>query len=326
MIGYLPSRNIGGKVMPKVSVLIPVYNAEKYLCQCLNSVINQTLKDIEIICINDGSTDNSLEIMKEFQSKDDRIGIIDKANTGYGHSMNLGILNSSGKYIGIIESDDFAELDMFETLYNIADKHDTNIVKCNYYQHINGEDYKTNIPPNVKYDEVINPYDYPNVFGMQATIWSAIYNKEFIVSNGISFLETSGASYQDTSFNFKVWACANRAYLIDKPLIHYRLDNENQSVKSKSKVYCICDEYHEIESFLNNNFDKKAQLTSLKNRLKYGSYIWNLQRIAPENSTNFRNLMACEFIREFEEGNINRQCFNEQDWDLLMRIINQERR
>lgn len=309
---------------PKVSVLIPIYNTEKYLCQCLESVVNQTLKDIEIICINDGSTDGSLDIIKEYQSNDDRIKIIDKVNTGYGHSMNLGIINSTGKYIGIVESDDFAEPDMFEILYEIADKYDVDVVKSSYYEYKNGNDYIRKQVSNLVYNKVFHPYNCPNVFGIQSTIWSAIYKKEFLMNNGILFLETKGASYQDTSFNFKVWACANKTYLIDTPLIHYRLDNENQSVKSKDKIYCICDEYHEIESFLNNNRDKKTVLTPLKNRLKYGSYIWNLHRINPEKRKNFINLFACEFIREFEEGNIDRQCFNDQDWDLLMRIINRK--
>jgi len=321
MIGFLPLKNIGGVKMPKVSILIPIYNAEKYLRQCLNSVVNQTLKDIEIICINDGSIDTSLTIIQEFQAKDSRVKIIDKKNTGYGHSMNLGIIQSTGKYIGIVESDDFAELNMFETLLNIAEKNDIDVVKGNYYQYINGRDYKTNIIPNVKYNEVFHPYNYPNVFGMQCAIWSAIYKKEFLVNNGICFLETKGASFQDTSFNFKVWACAIKVYLIDNPLIHYRLDNENQSVKSKDKVYCICDEYNEIDSFLNNNIDKKIKLAPLKNRLKFSSYLWNINRIDSEKSINFRNLMACEFIRELEEGNIDKRCFSDADWDLLMKII-----
>ena len=101
---------------PKVSVVIPCYNVEKYLHQCLDSVVNQTLKELEIICVNDGSKDSTLAIIQEYAARDDRIRIVDKPNGGYGESMNRGFDLATGEYIGIIESDDYAELDMFEKL------------------------------------------------------------------------------------------------------------------------------------------------------------------------------------------------------------------
>ena len=99
---------------PKVSIIIPVYNVEQYLPKCLDSIINQTLKDIEIICINDGSIDNSLSILKEYASKDDRIIIIDKENEGQGIARNLGIKKAKGKYIGFVDPDDWVDIQMFE--------------------------------------------------------------------------------------------------------------------------------------------------------------------------------------------------------------------
>ena len=119
--------------MPKISVLVPIYNVEKYLRECLDSLLNQTLVDVEFILINDGSKDNSLEIMKEYQSKDARFKIIDKENTGYGSSMNKGLDLASGEYIGIVESDDFIKKRMFEDLYNIAVKNDADMVKSDYF-------------------------------------------------------------------------------------------------------------------------------------------------------------------------------------------------
>ena len=95
------------KKQPLISIIIPVYNVEQYLDECMKSLINQTLKDIEIICINDGSTDNSLEILKGYAEKDDRIKIIDKENGGYGIAMNMGLKAATGEYIGILEPDDY---------------------------------------------------------------------------------------------------------------------------------------------------------------------------------------------------------------------------
>ncbi len=103
--------------MPKVSVIVPVYNGEKYLKECLDSILSQTLSDIEIICVNDGSTDGSYDILENYKLKDSRIKIINKPNTGYGNSMNVGIQESQGEFIGIVESDDYVEPNMYELLY-----------------------------------------------------------------------------------------------------------------------------------------------------------------------------------------------------------------
>ena len=105
---------------PAVSLLIPIYNVERYLPECLDSAVGQTLMDIEVICINDGSTDSSPEIISRYAAKDDRIKVIDKPNSGYGCSMNLGLQEATGEYVGILESDDFFEPDALESLYRAA--------------------------------------------------------------------------------------------------------------------------------------------------------------------------------------------------------------
>ena len=113
--------------MPKVSVVVPIYNVEKYLRECLDSIVGQTLKDIEIICVDDGSTDRSLSILREYEQKDPRIKVITKPNAGYGHSMNMGLDAATGEYMGIVDSDDYILPDMYETLYGFAVKDDLDI-------------------------------------------------------------------------------------------------------------------------------------------------------------------------------------------------------
>ena len=105
---------------PLVSIVVPVCNVEKFLGECLDSVINQTLKEIEIICVDDGSTDHSLEILREYEKKDSRIIVITKPNSGYGNTMNVGTDAASGEYVGIVESDDYVKENMFEILYKTA--------------------------------------------------------------------------------------------------------------------------------------------------------------------------------------------------------------
>ena len=137
-----------------VSIIMPIYNAERFLHQSLGSVVDQTLKNIEIICVNDGSTDSSLSMMKQYAAEDKRIRIIDKANGGYGQSMNCGLRIAKGEYIGILEPDDFMSKDMLETLYNIAKKNNADVVKSNYFE------YKTKDNSN-NFLEVLEglPYD-----------------------------------------------------------------------------------------------------------------------------------------------------------------------
>lgn len=110
--------------MIKVSIIIPVYNSEKYLARCLDSAINQTLKEIEIICVNDGSTDNSLKILQDYQLKDIRIKILSKRNEGAGIARNHGMLQAKGEYIGFIDSDDYVDIKYFEELYSYANQYD----------------------------------------------------------------------------------------------------------------------------------------------------------------------------------------------------------
>ena len=117
----------------KVSVLVPIYNVERYLEKCLQSLCNQTLSDIEILCINDGSTDSSKAIVESFKKKDLRIVLIDKENTGYGSSMNVGLEQARGTYIAIVESDDFIDSDMMERLYEMAETYNLDIVKSTCY-------------------------------------------------------------------------------------------------------------------------------------------------------------------------------------------------
>ena len=122
--------------MPKVSIVIPVYNVEKYLRQCLDSVVNQTLQDIEIICVNDGSKDSSLQIMQEYQVKDPRIKIIDKENSGYGASMNRGFDAATGEYVIHVDPDDWVEQDMLQALYEKAVAESADMVICDYSEDI----------------------------------------------------------------------------------------------------------------------------------------------------------------------------------------------
>ena len=306
---------------PKVSILVPCYNVEKYIRQCMDSVVNQTLKDIEIICINDGSKDHTLSILQEYARKDNRIQIIDKTNSGYGHSMNLGLEKATGEYIGIVESDDFVELDMFETLYNTAKQYDVEVVKSNFYGYITKTDTNTKITviPTKDEKQVICPRKRQGIFWSMPCIWAAIYKKDFLQSNNIDFLPTPGASYQDTAFNFKVWAMAEKVYLLPDVFLHYRQDNENSSVNNPGKVFCVCDEYHEIEKYAK---DKKVynELQYLIPRLKYAAYQWNFERLTFPLNWSFLKVYSKEFLFAFHEHLIDKNLFGKKLYKSVKKI------
>lgn len=294
-----------------ISVLVPICNVEKYLSQCLDSILNQTFRDLEVICINDGSTDSSLNIIKKYARMDDRIVVIDKDNSGYGDSMNRGLSVARGKYIGIVESDDFIEIDMYEKLFNEAEKHDLDIVKGKYNLYWSDSKHKKHSwRKQIQNDiadienKVFNPSKYPVVCLTTPSIWSALYKKDFLVKNNIKFLPTPGASYQDTSFAFKVWGMASKAILLDYYGINYRQDNPAASMNtvSRAKIYALDEEYGEIIQF----FHKNAIWDTFKDVIKtymINTICWNIRRMESDMISEYMHVQRRKFPMLFDRNN-----------------------
>lgn len=307
----------------KISVLLPIYNAEKFLSKSLGEVLNQTLKDIEFICINDGSTDSSLKMIKDYAGKDERIVVIDKDNHGYGESMNQGLNVAKGKYIAILEPDDFVDNTMYETLYDLAEKYNADVVKSNYYEYETKTDNNTylEVLEGLPYETLINAHLNKSIIHMRPCIWSAIYKREFLEKNHIRFNETPGASYQDTAFAFKVWVSAERVIFTKDAFLHYRIDNDNSSVNSSGKIFSICDEFQAMQSFLNLNYKWRDEYSGILQVLKLDSYLWNLGRITSEYKEVFFDQMALEFLKAKYEGFLDKQLFDDGRWKQVENII-----
>ena len=269
-----------------ISILVPVFNVEKYLRQCLDSIQSQTFKNFEVICINDGSTDTSLAILEDYAQQDTRFRIINKPNSGYGHSMNIGLGQCNGEYIGIVESDDYIEPTMFETLYHLAKTQNLDVARCNYYCFTQHDKFKQDLH-YIPVDTVVRPLDEAAIFYQAPSIWVNLYRKEFLNQNNIRFLETPGASYQDTSFSFKVYAYCQRFMFIDQPLLNYRTDSANSSINNKDKVFCVCAEYDEILSFAKQHEQIYQRLKYHIPMLRFGAYSWNYSRIHPKYRMGF---------------------------------------
>lgn len=267
--------------MSKLSIIVPIYNVEAYLREALNSLINQTLKDIEILCINDGSTDSTPQILEEYRFKDKRIKVINKANSGYGATMNVGLDNATGDYIGILEPDDFVKDTMFEDLYNLAEKNSLDMVKSDFYYYTtsNKTARQAGLIKKKNTNKILSVKDDIFMLKLPPSIWSAIYKRSFLNENNIRFLETAGASFQDTSFAFKTLATAKRLMFTSKPYVYYRQDNENSSIHRKDKVYNICYEWEEITKYINERPKIKDVVNQVKLSTQFNAYKWNLVRI-----------------------------------------------
>lgn len=309
--------------MPLISILVPIYNVEAYLKQCLDSICAQTLKDIEIICVNDGSTDSSNKIVTDFSKRDNRIRLIHKANTGYGNTMNIALQYASGEYIGIVESDDFISNNMYESLYEKAKYMQADVVKSNYFI------YQTNpekveileVLHNCKYNEIFSPLDELEIFDIQPSIWSGIYKRDLILDNNINFLETPGASFQDTSFAFKVWLHARKVYLLKDAFLYYRCDNPDASVKSIEKAFCICEEFNEIERYLCQNKLYKEKVLQYFYRRKYRAYEWNYFRLKGALQELFLDKLKYEFKQDILCGNISENEWPQELWNNMLTLV-----
>ncbi|MBQ9004588.1 MAG: glycosyltransferase family 2 protein [Eggerthellaceae bacterium] len=310
-----------GEIMPAVSILVPVYNAEKYVRQCLRALCEQTLEDIEIIAINDGSTDSSLEVLNGFAARDERIRVIDKTNSGYGASMNLGLDEARGEFIGIVEPDDYPDLVMFQKLYKMAEKHGCDLVKCNYYEHYEDHEDIQRTFAGFPYRTPFDPVDRPDIICTVPSIWAALYRKSMLDAIGIRFRETPGASYQDTAFTLKAWIAARRVALVRRPLLHYRMDNPNSSVKSPEKVDAVLDELAEAEAFMHARPERAAAFSGWFQVGKYGKYRWNYERIDPSLRLGFAERMYDEFIAVRNAGELDMRLFGRNSGPQLEYLL-----
>lgn len=241
----------------KISVILPSLNVGKYIEECLKSVRNQTLQDIEIICVDAGSTDGTIEILERFAVTDSRISLIYSEKKSYGYQVNLGIKHARGKYIGIVETDDFVNPEMFEQLWNIAETYNLEYVKgeCKHFVCLDNGDkfiWTNNSLRDRKdlYNKIINPSQIPFLYARDFNVWKGIYNKSFLVDNGIWFNESQGAAYQDIGFSELVIGCGRRAWYMDKAFYCYRTDRDESSVNS---LHGLRYSQNEFQRLINNN-------------------------------------------------------------------------
>lgn len=216
-----------------VSVIVPIYNAEKYLDQCLDSITSQTHENLEVLCINDGSTDGSLAIIEAHAAADPRIRVIDKENGGYGQGCNRGIEAARGAWVSIVEPDDWIDPTMYEEMLAFADSFEEtiDIVKTPWTDIHDWDDPEKQAPyPCLMKDRVKtsrHPFtltEHPVLIELHPSIWSAIYRRDFLVEKGIRFIEYPGAGWADNPFLIETMVQAEAIVYLDKAFYNYRCD------------------------------------------------------------------------------------------------------
>lgn len=246
---------------PKISVIIPCYNTAKYLEKCLKSLINQTLKEIEIICINDGSTDNSLKILKKYTILDNRIKILTQDNQGQSVARNKGIDIATGEYIGFVDSDDWIDLNFYEELYKTAKKTNSDIIMCNFACIKNGK-IKTN---SVKHNKIYTNFkDKVNILSNGAC-WNKIFRTELIKTNKIYF--PTNIFYEDNLFLIEAIYYSKNLTTINKTKYYYCIHDKSttqnfQNIDKLKKSLVIL--INKIFDFVRENHLSNTDISILK--------------------------------------------------------------
>ena len=312
--------------MPKISVVLPVLKTSLRLCEALDSVTRQTLKDIQIICVSGSQADSSLAIIKEYASEDNRIVVIDKPNGGYGHYLNAGMDAATGEYLGVLETDDFLALTMYEDLYSLAEQHRLDTIRGSYYRYNrneNGDTYLQYVAIDGNQgwmDRVYEPDSDLSCMRVQPYNWAGIYHLPFLREYHIRFNEMPGVSFMDDGFFWQVQIHARRAMLLNKPYYYRHWDKRNAPVIDTDDIWATTREYDFIRGILMLNPAAWE---------KYHEYYWCLRFysndvaesvIPPESKAEFITALSAEYRDAQASQEMSRALFTNNQWSKIQFI------
>lgn len=266
---------------PKVSVIVPVYKVDRYLTPCLDSIVNQTLEDIEIIIVDEGDHDRCREIIDYFEKIDPRVIAPHKKNGGYGASCNLGLDMAKGEYIAIVESDDMIEPEMYEEMYEYAKRLDADVVKTPFC-YWNGEDekkeceYRYEAAQQCPQGKLFSVKEFDLPLRIHASLWAGIYRTSYMREKNIRFIEAKGGAYVDVGFRIDTLVNTDKMAWLDKPYYLYRTNNDESTTNNFNLTAMLkrWKEAHEKFDSLGDDYEKYYEKSLLKDEyLNTLSYI-----------------------------------------------------
>lgn len=329
--------------MPSISVIIPVYNVEKYLKECLDSIVNQTFADIEIICVNDGSTDSSLDILNGYAANDSRIRVLSQENRGLSGARNTGLKNATGKYVYFIDSDDFLELDALERLYDISQENDLDLVifKLINIDEDTGEKFKSKYYEMAYLDEfagkVFSYSDIPDyIYKIPVSIPGKFFRADLI--GDMEFVE--GMIFEDNPFFIESLFKAERAYYCSEYLYNRRVRQDSIITSNKNftdyitvsnllidltKKYGLYEQYKPqlFDKVLANTYTRFSQVKGKDKEMFFDEIRkdYSSKKEEYDNDEEFQNL-DCR-LKEIFYSALESQ--NAREYDLSIRCIDLER-
>lgn len=248
---------LGGGIQMLLSVIIPVLNGEKYIRDCILSVMKQEIRNMEIIVVDAGSQDLTINIVNQLQTEDTRISILNSDKKSYGAQVNLGIQTAKGKYLAILEADDQVPPNSYQIMLDTITKYKVDIVKGNYKKFVTGSDGINICSPeeifesnSEKYGSKVSAKTMTNILRNDRYLWRAIYDIDFIKNNNIRLNETPGAAFQDTGFLMQTLILAKEIIYLPDYVYLYRKDNEQSSVYNPNGLKYLADEFEFVDAFL----------------------------------------------------------------------------
>lgn len=311
---------------PLVTVVIPSLNVAPYIRECMDSVLNQTLKEIEVFVVDAASTDGTHEILEEYARNDSRVTLFDDIKKSTGYAKNIGLDKGHGRYYAIVESDDHIELDMFEDMVRIAEDTGADIVKGNYNNFISEGGERRDFPSTISsraedYETVTDPGADNHAFTWGMFEWLGIYRMEFLKKNHIRHNETKGAAYQDTGFWFLTFTYAKKIYLTSRAYYNYRRDNPFSSMKSTGNVFGICNEYRYIRECLKDDAGAMKRVEPAWYRGYFYDNCVACNRLDASDRRKLIDEMRKVMLEGQEAACIERSLYSNDEWADLQRLF-----
>ena len=289
-----------------ISIIVPAYNIEKYIGRCLDSILNQTYKNIEVIVVNDGSSDSTGSIIDDYSRKDDRVKPFHKENGGVSSARILGVNHAIGDYIGFVDGDDYVEPEMFEHLLNNALKYNADISHCGYQMVFpNGRiDYYYNTGKVVKQDNITGLKDLISGNFVEPGLWNKLYKKEIVEGFERSELWDSSIKInEDLLMNYILFKKSKKSIYEDKCIYHYAL-RRNSASTSKKQLYHWNDPLKVIKSILNDS-ESGSEIYSIS----YERYLRALINLVLQKEYKEESKTAKDILKnEMRLGNIHKYC------------------